>query len=144
MVKKSFREYRRFQSGMFHAVLCESNEICICNPYQSWSMILRGCHMLAIIKFQNLLLLLLLLLNFNIWSTIYLHFGNSLNLFCIHKDLKWLSEAIPQQENVWVDRGKILDVTQIYFQNITQYRQRDFVWPSSHGSWNLPLCKEFG
>lgn len=43
-------------------------------PYQSWPVILCGLHMSAIIKFQNLLLLLLLL-NFNIWSKIYLHFG---------------------------------------------------------------------
>lgn len=55
-------------------------------------MILCDPHMLAIIKFQNLLLLLLLL-NFNIWSEIYLHFGKILNLFHIHKKLKWLSKA---------------------------------------------------
>ena len=59
-------------------------------------MILYGLHMLAIIKFQNLLLLLLLLLNFNIWSKIHLHLGEILNLFRIHKELIWLSKAIPR------------------------------------------------
>lgn len=59
-------------------------------------MILYGLHMLATIKFQNLLLFLLLLLNFNVWSKLYLHFGEILNLFCIHKELIWLFKAIPQ------------------------------------------------
>lgn len=71
---------------------CMNQMRCTFSPYQSWPKIVCGLYMLVIIKFQILLLLLVLSLNFNIWSKTYLYFGNSLNLFCIHKELKGLSE----------------------------------------------------
>lgn len=80
---------------MSHRALWESNGIMyVCLVLsQSQPVILCDLQMLAIIKFKNLLLLLLLL-NFNIWSEISLHFGKILNLFHTHKKLKWLSKAI--------------------------------------------------